>query len=122
MAKKKELTFEERRKLEEDKLWKALDELSDSKKQIVENTVKDAAFKSVQLEDLHAIIQDEGVIEEYKNGANQSGRKISSNVQVYNALEKSYQNQIKLLLSALPSDAPSGEEDDGFESFVMSRE
>lgn len=121
MAKKKELSFSERRKQEEDKLWKALEELSESKKQIVEKTVIDAAFKAVQLEDLHATIQEEGVIEEYKNGANQSGRKMSSNVQVYNALEKSYQNQVKILLSALPSDGSSGEEDDGFDSFVMNR-
>lgn len=120
--KKKGLSFDERRKQEEDKLWKALEDLSDSKKQIVEKTVVDAAFKAVQLEDLHSVIQSEGVIEEYKNGANQSGRKISSNVQVYNALEKSYQNQVKILLSALPADSPIGDSDDGFESFVMSRD
>lgn len=117
MARKKKLTVDERRKLEEDKLWEALDELTENKKSVVEKTVIDAAFKSVMLEDLHAVIQEEGVTEEYQNGSNQRGRKISSNVQVYNSIEKSYQNQIKILLDALPKDVVV-EEDDGFDTFV----
>lgn len=121
MADVYEGTFDERRIIEENELWRALDELSESKKKIVKKTVEDAAFKSVLLEDLHAIIEEEGVIEEYTNGASQSGRKMSSNVQVYNALEKSYQNQIKLLLSALPVQ-PLNPESDGFDEFVRKRD
>ena len=121
MAKNKPLTVDERRKQEEDKLWAALGELSDNKKKIVQKTVQDAAFKAVLLEDLHATIQAEGVIEEYQNGQNQSGRKVSSNVQVYNSLDKSYQSQVKILLDALPKEVVK-ENDDGFEGFVMSRE
>lgn len=120
MAIKKKLTVDERRKLEEDKLWKALAELTDNKKSVVEKTVNDAAFKAVMLEDLHEVIQEEGVVEEYQNGSNQRGRKVSSNVQVYNSIEKSYQNQIKILLDALPKDVMI-EEDDGFDSFVNKR-
>lgn len=120
MPKKKNLSVDERRKLEEDKLWKALKELGESKKDVVEKTVIDAAFKAVMLEDLHAVIQKEGVVEEYQNGSNQRGRKVSSNVQVYNSIEKSYQNQIKILLDALPKDVVL-EEDDGFDSFVNKR-
>lgn len=107
-------------KKEEAKLWGALSELSDNKKEIVQGTVADAAFKAIQLEDLHKQIQDEGVIEEYQNGANQSGRKVSSIVQVYNSLDKSYQSQIKLLLDALPKDV--AEVDDGFDSFIRGRD
>ena len=121
MARKKPLTVDERRKQEEEKIWTALSELSDNKKKIVEKTVIDAAFKAVQLEDLHKVIQEEGVIEEYQNGQNQSGRKVSSNIQVYNALDKSYQSQIKILLDALPKEVVK-ESDDGFEMFVASRE
>ena len=121
MARKKLLTVDERRKQEEEKIWTALSELSDNKKKIVEKTVIDAAFKAVQLEDLHKVIQEEGVIEEYQNGQNQSGRKVSSNIQVYNALDKSYQSQIKILLDALPKEVVK-ESDDGFEMFVASRE
>lgn len=121
MARKKKITVDERRKKEEDKLWKALDELSESKKSVVEATVADASFKAVQLEDLHAQIQKEGVVEEYQNGANQSGRKVSSIVQVYNSMDKSYQSQIKILLDALPKDVAK-EEDDGFDSFLNKRD
>ncbi len=120
VPRKKKLSVDERRKLEEDKLWNALKELSESKKSVVEKTVHDAAFKSVMLEDLHAVIQEEGVVEEYQNGSNQKGRKVSSNVQVYNSIEKSYQNQIKILLDALPKDVVV-EEDDGFDQFVNKR-
>ena len=121
MARKKVLSVDERRKAEEEKIWTALSELSENKKKIVEKTVIDAAFKAVQLEDLHKVIQEEGVIEEYQNGQNQSGRKVSSNIQVYNALDKSYQSQIKILLDALPKEVAK-EMDDGFDSFVLSRD
>lgn len=121
MARKKVLSVDERRKAEEDKLWAALAELSDNKKKVVEKTVIDAAFKAILLEDLHQVIQEEGVIEEYQNGSNQSGRKVSSNVQVYNALDKSYQSQTKILLDALPKDVTK-EISDGFEEFVISRD
>lgn len=122
MENKKSLTADERRTIEEEKLWKALEELSENRKSVVEKTVIDAAFKAVQLEDLQAIIQKEGVIEEYQNGKNQTGRKVSSNVQVYNSLDKSYQSQIKMLLDSLPKDN-EGErkEDDGFDAFIRKR-
>ena len=121
MARKKVLSVDERRKVEEDKLWNALSELSDNKKKVVEKTVIDAAFKAILLEDLHAVIQAEGVIEEYQNGSNQFGRKVSSNIQVYNALDKSYQSQVKILLDALPKDIAK-EISDGFDEFVMNRD
>ncbi|PEP86075.1 hypothetical protein [Bacillus toyonensis] len=121
MAEKKELTVNERRSIEEEKLWKALEELSNNKKKVVEKTIIDVAFKAIQLEDLHKVIQEEGVIEEYQNGNHQSGRKVSSHVQVYNSLDKSYQSQIKILLDALPKETMMQEQDDGFESFMKER-
>ena len=75
----------------------------------------------VQLQDLHKVIEEEGVIEEYQNGANQTGRKVSSYVQVYNALDKSYQSQIKILLDALPKEEKKKVESDGFEEFISRR-
>ncbi|MEK5081157.1 hypothetical protein MKX73_19720 [Solibacillus sp. FSL W7-1436] len=122
MAINNDLTIDERRKQKEEELWRALAELTPSKKKIVKNTVEDAAFKAVQLEELHIVLQDEGVIEEYQNGANQSGRKVSSVFQAYSTLEKSYQSQVKILLDALPKELPKSENDDGFESFVIERD
>ena len=116
-----ELTFAERREIEEKRLWKALKGLTPEKKKVVEKFVADASFKMVQLQDLHDRIEEEGVVEEYQNGANQSGRKISSYVQVYNAMDKSYQSQIKILLDALPKEEKKKVEDDGFDKFVAKR-
>ncbi len=107
-------------KVEEKKLWKALDALSDNQKSVLESTVYDAAFKSVSLEDLHGEINKEGYIEEYQNGSNQSGRKVSSYIQVYNAMEKSYQSQIKILFDPLPENVHA-EQSDGFNEFVEKR-
>lgn len=120
MAKKKDLSIDERRKAEEKRLWKALNELDENKKKIVEKCVVDAAFKAVQLEELHKSIEAEGTVEEYQNGSNQSGRKVSSYVQVYNAMDKSYQSQIRMLLDALPKTVIT-EEDDGFDDFINRR-
>lgn len=120
MTKNKELPIIEQRKKEEEKLWIALSELSEDRKKMLKETVKDAAFKVVRLRILQSKIDEEGDVEEYQNGANQSGRKPSSYVQVYNNYDKSYQSQIKILLDALPKDAPK-ENDDGFNSFVNNR-
>ena len=44
----------------------------------------------IKIADLEKAIDAEGVVEEYTNGANQAGRKVSSNVQVLNAFQKNY--------------------------------
>jgi len=116
-----ELSFSERREAEEKRLRNALKGLSKEKLKVVDKFIVDASFKMVQLQDLHKVIEEEGVIEEYQNGANQTGRKVSSYVQVYNALDKSYQSQIKILLDALPKEEKKKVESDGFEEFVSRR-
>lgn len=69
---------------------------------IVTPLIQNAAFMKVTLEDLQEIINAEGVIDEYKNGANQYGQKQSATLQSYNALIKNYASVIKTLSQILP--------------------
>ena len=48
----------------------------------------------VTLEDLQEAINENGVTEEYQNGANQRGIKQSATLQSYNALIKNYASVI----------------------------
>ena len=58
------------------------------------------------LEDLQEIINREGVVDEYKNGANQYGTKQSATLQSYNALVKNYTTVQRQLLQLLPPEEP----------------
>lgn len=62
--------------------------------------IKSASFMEVELEDLEKIIAQEGASDDYQNGANQKGRKISANLQAYNSLVKSY-NMVNTRLEAM---------------------
>lgn len=64
--------------------------------------IQNAAFMKVTLEDLQTAINADGVIDEYQNGANQSGIKQSANLQAYNSLIKNYASVIKNLAQLLP--------------------
>ena len=56
----------------------------------------------VTLEDLQEAINENGVTEEYQNGANQRGIKQSATLQSYNALIKNYASVIRTLSQLLP--------------------
>lgn len=65
---------------------------------LAETAIKNVAFISVQLEDLQEEIYKNGVIETYKNGEHQYGKKLSSALQSYNNLMKTFNTTMKLLL------------------------
>lgn len=65
---------------------------------LAETAIKNVAFISVQLEDLQEEIYKNGVIETYKNGEHQYGKKPSSALQSYNNLMKTFNTTMKLLL------------------------
>ena len=56
----------------------------------------------VTLEDLQEAINENGCSEQYKNGANQYGKKASADVQAYNAMIKNYTNVLDKLDKLLP--------------------
>lgn len=58
---------------------------------------------SVTLDDLQDAINIKGVIEEYQNGATQTGYKKSVEVEVYNTMIKNYHAIMKQLIELLPT-------------------
>jgi hypothetical protein len=78
---------------------------------------------AASLYELREIINKKGYTEEYQNGANQSGTKKCSEVEIYIQLSKNYMSIIKQLTDLLPQ-KPNAEtpQDDGFDDFTNGRE
>lgn len=116
-----ELADDERIKQEYQRLRKLYSKISGNKLKLVLKLIARAAFMAVTLADLERYISEHGCVEEYQNGANQHGKKKSSEVEVYNAMIKNYTAVIKELAGLLPqtTDTP---QDDGFEDFINGRE
>lgn len=90
------------------KLKKIFKDIEPAKRQTVEKLIENAAFMAESLDELQAIIREKGFTEEYHNGANQSGIKKCSEVEIYNTMIKNYQSTIKQLVDLLPDEARSG--------------
>ncbi|MGL4521584.1 MAG: hypothetical protein ACRCWQ_03400 [Bacilli bacterium] len=116
-----DLDKDKRINAEKRKLSSLLKNLDTKKKKAVASLIENAAFMSVTLQDLQIAINEEGPVEEYQNGENQSGRKVSSNVQVYNTMIKNYMSAVKQLTDLLPKDVPVNSED-AFDAFLTERE
>ena len=101
---KKVLTKEEQIKEEEKRLLKIFINLDKDKKALCNKLIENAAFMGVLLEDLAADLQKNGYTEEYKNGADQYGRKKSIAADLYNATIKNYVSTIKHLSDQLPKE------------------
>lgn len=111
---------DERIKQEYTRLRKLYRDISGNKLKLVLKLIARAAFMAVTLADLERYISEHGCTEDYQNGANQHGKKKSSEVEVYNAMIKNYTAVIKELAALLPqSAAPT---DDGFDAFINGRE
>ena len=76
--------------------------LSENELKIAAGLIDQAAFLGVTLEDLAESITKNGTIEEYTNGKNQSGRKISSDAKLYNSLIAKYTAITTKLLQIIP--------------------
>ncbi|HJB41107.1 MAG TPA: hypothetical protein H9945_01245 [Candidatus Gemmiger avicola] len=97
-----EKTKEERIKKELNRLKRIYRMLTPNKLAIVTPLLENAAFMKVTLEDLQTIINDNGCSDEYKNGANQFGKKASADLQAYNSLIKNYNTVSDRLEKLLP--------------------
>ena len=75
-----------------------------------------AATQKVVLEETSELIKRDGVVEEYKNGENQYGRKKSSAVEVYTKFSSEYVKTITALANLRGSDGKAAE--DEFLSFI----
>lgn len=90
------------------KLKKIFKDIEPEKQRTVEKLISNAAFMAESLDDLQEIIREKGFTEEYHNGANQSGVKKCSEVDIYNTMIKNYSSVIKQLLDLLPDGANNG--------------
>lgn len=79
--------------------------LDENKKKTVESLIINAAFMSVCLEELQAIINKDGYTEEYQNGANQKGVKQSEAVKTHIAMTRNHAAIIKTLADLAPTAA-----------------
>lgn len=83
-------------------LMETFEELPEEQLKVARDLIGQAAFLAITLQDLAEIISKEGMTEEYTNGANQSGRKVSSNAKMYNSLIGKYNTIIGSLLKIVP--------------------
>ena len=90
------------------KLKKIFKDIEPEKQRTVEKLISNAAFMAESLDDLQEIIREKGFTEEYHNGANQSGVKKCSEVDIYNTMIKNYSSVIKQLLDLLPDGSNGG--------------
>ena len=77
-------------------------DLPEEKMKIAKPLMENAAFLEIELENLQKVISENGTVEDYKNGENQYGKKIGSEVQSYNSLMKTYNAINRRLEEMLP--------------------
>ena len=70
----------------------------------IQPLLENAAFMRVTLDELQIKIRLEGATDEYQNGANQCGVKISAAIQAYNQLMKTYHTLMDKLMAKLPQE------------------
>lgn len=126
MSENLQIYSEKQRKAKIKKEKKRLEEifsfLETSRSKLVESLINDAAFQRVTLEETREIIQRDGIIEEYQNGANQKGIKKSAAVEVYDKMVNTYSKVIKQLCDLLPEkvnwDETDSQEEDPAEELM----
>ena len=92
----------ERIKAEEDRLLSIFSNLDGNELEVARGLISQAAFMQITLEDLQKEINENGCVGEYKNGADQYGKKQSSELQAYNQTLRSYNAVIGKLLRIVP--------------------
>ena len=92
-----------------EKLEKLFSPLPENERSFIQPLLENAAFMRATLDELQIKIRLEGATDEYQNGANQCGMKISASIQAYNQVMKTYHSLMDKLMAKLP------EESDGTE-------
>lgn len=78
--------------------------LSENQLKVAQDLIKQSAFLSVTLEDLAEAMSNNGIVEEYKNGQNQHGKKLSTEAKLYNSLISKYTVIVTKLFSMIPEE------------------
>ena len=87
------------------RLEKLFSPLPENERMFIQPLLENAAFMRVTLDELQIKIRLEGATDEYQNGANQCGVKISAAIQAYNQLMKTYHTLMDKLMAKLPQEA-----------------
>lgn len=99
---KKKRIKKERNRVE--KLIKGYENVEKDTINMLDLTLNNLAYLRVKIEDLGEHVLVHGVTEEYKNGANQWGKKMSSEYEAYVQAVKLYQSSMKQMRDFLPKD------------------
>ena len=99
---------------------KRFDNLSEDVKGLNDKLIYNAAWLAVSLDELTQHMDENGVVIEYQNGANQWGTKKSPESELYTSWSKQYSTTMKQLSDLLPK-GTAVKEDDIFDDFVNSR-
>ena len=122
MAKKKDLSQDERILKEERRLKKIYKDIDKDKIGIVEGLIQRAAYMRITLEDWEKDIMENGCIEMFtqseKTDPYERERPVA---RLYNTMNKNYQSIIKQLTDLMPKEVKVVDEDDGFDDFINSR-
>jgi hypothetical protein len=99
-----ELTKEKRIRTEYARMRELFSPLPENELRFCDPLLQNAAFMKVTLEDLQVAINENGVTDEYRNGANQNGTKASAELQAYNSTAKVYNALMDKLSAKLPKE------------------
>ena len=99
---KAELTKDQRIRQEYERMKELFAAMPENELSFCDPLLQNAAFMKVTLEDLQQAINENGVTDQYQNGANQSGTKASADLQAYNSLAKVYNALMDKLSAKLP--------------------
>lgn len=121
MAKKKELTKDERILKEDKRLRKIYKDIDKDKQALIDGLISRAAYMRITLEDYEKDIMQNGYFEMFtqseKTDPYERERPVA---RLYNTMNKNYQSIIKQLSDLLPKDTEVVE-DDGFDKFLAAR-
>ncbi len=91
-------------KREFSRLKRLFQNLPENELKFVEPLLQNCAFMRAVLEDLQELITENGLIDDYQNGENQNGRKMSAELQAYNTTVKNYNQAMDKLIERLPKE------------------
>ena len=115
------MTKEERIAAERERLAATFADLDENQLKTAAGLISSAAFLRVTLCDLEEEINAAGCTEEYVNGKNQSGVKVSAACQAYASFNTKYQSTIQKLLKITPP-APKKPKPKSAEQIAAERE
>lgn len=123
MAKKKELSINERIEKEVRRLKKIYKEVGKDKEAIIEGLIQRAAYMRITLEDWEKDILQNGYYEMFTQSEKTEPYERERPVaRLYNTMNKNYQGIIKQLTDLVPKEVKVVEENDGFADFIAQRD